>query len=255
MELKDKVCLITGASKGLGRDIAVRFAQEGCDLILNGRSETDLNEVKKEIDGLGRRALVARCDVSNKEEVDRMAELALLEFGKIDILVNNAGGAMNTNHVFSRVTEEEWDKIIDVNLKGVFLCCKAVIPAMIERGGGVIINMSSLAGRASGGRLAGIQYTAAKYGVNGMTKHLARDFGPEGIRVNAIAPGIVLSKRVKDLYESRSEEYKRKVMENTPLGRLGEPGEITDVAVYLASEKSSYIHGAIIDVNGGAYMA
>jgi NAD(P)-dependent dehydrogenase (short-subunit alcohol dehydrogenase family) len=253
MQLKDKVCIVTGASKGLGRVIALAFAAEGADIVINGRNEKDLESLALEITNGSKNVFIAKCDVRDREEIDLNVHKIIEKFGKIDVLVNNAGGAMYTNRNFLEVTEEEWDKVVDTNLKGSFLWCKAVVPHMIQHGGGRIMNMSSLAGRSSG-RLAGVQYSSAKAGLVGLTRHLARELGPYHIHVNAIAPGIIFSDRVRKLYESRSKEDQRKMVEGTPLGRMGEMEEVADLAVFLASDKAGYINGATIDINGGAFM-
>jgi len=254
MELEGKVCLVTGASKGLGRAIAQAFSQEGARVAINGRNDQDLAKLAEELQGKGRDVLIAKADVSQSEEVKQMVDLIVKRFGRIDVLVNNAGGAMYTTHIFMELTEAEWDKVVNTNLKGAFLCCKAVVPHMLQQGTGKIINMSSLAGRASG-RLAGIQYSSSKAGLQGLTRHLALELGPSGITTNAIAPGIIFSDRVRKLYESRSEEDKRKMVAGTPVGRMGEPEEVAALAVFLASSKADYINGATIDINGGAYMS
>jgi NAD(P)-dependent dehydrogenase (short-subunit alcohol dehydrogenase family) len=253
MLLKNKICVITGASKGLGRSISLAFSREGAKIAINGRNHIDLKSLFNEITHSGNEAIIINGDVRKSNDVNQMTEVIIEKFGRIDVLVNNAGGAMFTNHIFLEVTEEEWDKVIDTNLKGAFLSCKAVVPYMIKQGGGKIINMSSLAGRSSG-RLAGVQYSSAKAGLQGLTRHLARELGPHNITVNAIAPGIVFSDRVRNLYESKTKEDQLKMLEGTPLGRMGKPEEIAEVAIFLASGKSSYINGATIDVNGGAFM-
>jgi NAD(P)-dependent dehydrogenase (short-subunit alcohol dehydrogenase family) len=172
----------------------------------------------------------------------------------VDILINNAGGALNTPYILQEIEEEDWNLVVDVNLKGAFLCCQAVIPEMVKQGGGAIVNISALAGhwRAS---LAGVQYVAAKAGVEGLTRQLAYDWGRFGIRVNAVAPTVTLTgDRVKSLWEAKSEGEKQKVLSNIPLGRLGTPEEVASVVVFLASHESSYITGITIDVNGGRYL-
>jgi NAD(P)-dependent dehydrogenase (short-subunit alcohol dehydrogenase family) len=254
MELKDRVCIVTGASKGLGRAIALALSEEGARVAVNGRNETDLEKLAEEIQQKGREVFIATADVSQSEEVNRMVDLVVKRFDRVDVLVNNAGGAMFTNHVFAEVTEAEWDKVVDTNLKGAFLCCKAVVPHMVRQGGGRIINLSSLAGRSCS-RLAGVQYSCAKAGIQGLTRHLAMELGPSGIIVNAVAPGIIFSDRVRKLYESKPEEEKRKIVAGTPLGKMGELKDVTAAVVFLASNKADYINGATIDVNGGAYMS
>jgi NAD(P)-dependent dehydrogenase (short-subunit alcohol dehydrogenase family) len=254
MELSNRVCIITGASKGLGRTIALALSEEGARVAINGRNEADLLKLADEIRQSGREVLIAKADVSKSEEVNSMVASVVDRFGRVDVLVNNAGGAMFTNHVFAEVTEDEWDRVVDTNLKGAFLCCKAVVPHMVAQKAGKIINMSSLAGR-SNSRLAGVQYSSAKAGLQGLTRHLARELGPSGITVNAVAPGIIFSDRVRKLYESKPEEERSKILAQTPLGRMGEREEVAAAVVFLASCKADYINGATIDVNGGAYMS
>ncbi len=254
MELKDKVCLVTGSSKGLGRAMALAFAREGARVAINGRNEADLETTAAQIRGLGAEVLIAKADVARKEEVDSMVEKVVATFGRIDVLVNNAGGGAGTHRVFSEVTEADWDLVVNTNLKGAFLCCQAVVPHMRRQGGGRIVNISSHAGR-SWARLAGVQYTCAKAGVQGLTRHLAVELAPDGIRVNAVAPGIVFSDRVRKVYESRSEEERRLMLAGTPLGRMANPEEIAEAVLFLASDRASYITGATIDVNGGTYMS
>ena len=255
LSLKGKVCLITGSTRGLGRVMAKRFAQEGAKVAINGRSEEDLQNVAEEIRKEGGEVLIAKADVSNSQEVNTMVDNIVERLGSIDIVINNAGGALNTNRIFSDITEADWDIVVNINLKGAFLVCKAVVPYMLkQKNKGKIINISSMAGRRTG-RLAGVHYSSAKAGVQGLTRHLAEELAPEGILVNTIAPGISFSDRVKKLYESRSEEEKKRMLAGNPIGRWAEPEEIANVAVFLASGQSSYINGATIDVNGGAFMA
>jgi NAD(P)-dependent dehydrogenase (short-subunit alcohol dehydrogenase family) len=193
-------------------------------------------------------------DVTNKAEIANLVKEIKKLWGSVDILINNAGGALNTPYVLEEIEEKDWNLVVDVNLKGTFLCSQAVIPEMVRQKGGVIVNISALAGhwRAS---LAGVQYVAAKAGVEGLTRQLAYDWGKYGVRVNAVAPTVTLTgDRVKGLWEDKSEEEKKKVLSDIPLGRLGTPEEVASVVVFLASDESSYITGITIDVSGGRYL-
>jgi NAD(P)-dependent dehydrogenase (short-subunit alcohol dehydrogenase family) len=192
--------------------------------------------------------------VTHKGEINGLVKEVKKRWGSVDILVNNAGGALNTPHVLEEIDEKDWNLVVDVNLKGAFLCSQVAIPEMVKQGGGIIVNISALAGhwRAS---LAGVQYTAAKAGVEGLTRQLAYDWGKAGIRVNAVAPTVTMTgERVQSLWEAKSEEEKRKVLKDIPLGRLGTPEEVASVVVFLASDESSYITGITIDVSGGRYL-
>ena len=184
-----------------------------------------------------------------------MVQKAIDTFGRIDILVNNAGGALHTPHKLEEVDEKDWDKVVNINLKGAFLCSQAVIAQMRKQGtGGKIVNISALAGR-SYATLAGVQYTSAKAGIGGLTRHLAREVGPFGINVNAVAPSVMLTgERVRGLWEAKTEEERKKVIEEIPLRRLAEPREIARVVVFLASDDASYVTGVTLDVNGGRFM-
>jgi NAD(P)-dependent dehydrogenase (short-subunit alcohol dehydrogenase family) len=195
-----------------------------------------------------------RVDVTHKVEVIHLVKEMKKLWGGVDILVNNAGGALNTPYILEEIEEKDWNLVVDVNLKGTFLCCQAVIPEMAKQECGTVVNISALAGhwRAS---LAGVQYTAAKAGVEGLTRQLAYDWGKFGIRVNAVAPTVILTgERVQGLWEAKSEEEKKKVLSAIPLGRLGTPEEVASVVVFLASDESSYITGITIDVSGGRYL-
>jgi NAD(P)-dependent dehydrogenase (short-subunit alcohol dehydrogenase family) len=204
--------------------------------------------------GLKGKVVPKSLNVTDRAAVDAFVEEVLKEFGRISILVNNAGGGLNTPHALEEIQEKDWNLVVDVNLKGAFLCCQAVIPEMAKQGAGVIVNISALAGhwRAS---LAGVQYTAAKAGVEGLTRQLAYDWGKAGIRVNAVAPTVTMTgDRIQSLWDNKSEEEKKKVLSNIPLGRLGTPEEVASVVVFLASDESSYITGITIDVSGGRYL-
>lgn len=254
MRLKDRVAIVTGSMGGLGRVYALALAKEGAKVVINDVNQKGIDETVEEIKVLGRKCMGIIADISDKAQVDSMVKKVVEKWGRIDILVNNAGGALHTPARFEDVTEKDWDKVMDVNLKGAFFCCKAVLPYMIRQGGGRIINISALAGRTAAS-LAGIQYTSAKAGLGGLTRHLAKEMGKYEIYVNAVAPGITLSgSRVEGLWNAKSEEEKRRVLASIPLGRLGKGEDIANVVVFLASDEASYITGTTIDVNGGRFM-
>ncbi|MGQ9543960.1 MAG: SDR family NAD(P)-dependent oxidoreductase [Candidatus Bathyarchaeia archaeon] len=251
MRLNGKVALVTGASKGIGRAIAIAFAKEGADIAVNYlTSEEDAKKVLETVTSMGRRSILVKADVSKSNQVKMMVDKVIDEFGHIDILVNNAGFSKMMNIL--ELTEDVWDTIVDVNMKGTYLVCKEVLKHMVKRGNGVIINMASVAGMVGETALPGnLHYNAAKQGVVAMTRTLARAFAPN-IRVNAIAPGVILTE-----FHARAgvtEERVRKRIQDVPLLRGGRPEEVASVAVFLASEDSSYITGQTIIVDGGLGM-
>jgi NAD(P)-dependent dehydrogenase (short-subunit alcohol dehydrogenase family) len=252
--LLNRIAMVTGAGRGMGLAIARGLYQEGARVVLIDIDEKGVTEAARQLDGKYERAMGKRVDVTNKAEVTRLVNEMKNLWGSVDILVNNAGGALNTPYVLEEIEEKDWNLVVDVNLKGTFLCCQVVIPEMVKQGKGSIVNISALAGhwRAS---LAGVQYTAAKAGVEGLTRQLAYDWGKFGIRVNGVAPTVTLTgERVQGLWEAKSEEEKKKVLSAIPLGRLGSPEEVASVVVFLASDESSYITGITIDVSGGRYL-
>lgn len=253
--LEGQVALITGAAKGIGKEIAKRLAAEGCDIIINDIDEATLVETHEEIIKLGRRCFSKKVDVMSDREVEAFVHQAVSTFGKIDILVNNAGGSLNKPRTLEDASESDWDAVVDTNLKGTFLFCKAVAPHMKRNHAGVIINISSIAARQKG-ILTGIQYTSAKAGVLGITKWLAADLGPFNIRVNAIAPGFIMSgERIKKILLEKTEKAERdKMVDAIPLKRFGEPKDIAGVVCFLCSDDASYIAGATISVDGGALL-
>ena len=252
--LLDRNAVVTGAGRGMGLAIARALYQEGARVFLIDIDEGGVKEAARQLDGKYERAMGKRADVTHKAEVIYLLKEIKELWGNVDILVNNAGGALNTPYALEKIEEKDWNLVVDVNLKGTFLCCQAVIPVMVKQGRGSIVNISALAGhwRAS---LAGVQYTAAKAGVEGLTRQLAYDWGKFGIRVNGVAPTVTLTgERVQGLWESKNEEEKKKVLSAIPLGRLGTPEEVASVVVFLASDESSYITGITIDVSGGRYL-
>ncbi|MFB3818759.1 MAG: SDR family NAD(P)-dependent oxidoreductase [Candidatus Methylomirabilales bacterium] len=252
--LLDRNAIVTGAGQGMGLAIARALHREGARVMLVDVNPDAVAAAARAIDPTGARAVGRRGDVTRLEDVQAAVAAVQALWGSLDILVNNAGGALHTPHVLEQIQEKDWNLVVDVNLKGAFFCCQAAIPAMARQGKGAIVNMSALAGhwRAS---LAGVQYVAAKAGVEGLTRQLAYDWGRAGIRVNAVAPTVTLTgERVQGLWDAKSEEEKTKVLSAIPLGRLGTPEEVAAAVVFLASDESSFITGVTLDVNGGRYL-
>ncbi len=247
MRLKGKVALITGSSRGIGKDIAKGFAKEGADIIINGRNLEKAKPVTKEIESLGVRAMAIGADVSSSQEVNRMVEEAVSAFGKIDILVNNAG--INPFILEAeKIKEEGWDQVLDVNLKGVFLCCQAVGKKMIQQKGGRIINISSTAGII--GEQGFLPYCVSKAGVMTLTRILAYEWSRYNILVNAIAPGLIAGGMNAPILSK--EILVSGLTQQVPLKRLGKPEEIVNTVLFLASEGSGYVNGTTIVADGGA---
>ena len=245
MRLKDKVCLITGGAAGIGRKTAEIFAQEGAIVAVCDVQEPDLN-------GLGENAAGFLVDVTDREAVQTMINDVLELFGRIDVLVNNAGITrdaqlvkIKNGHLSGMMSEADFDLVMAVNLKGVFNCTQAVAPQMIREGGGVILNASSVVGLD--GNFGQTNYVATKAGVVGMTKVWARELGRYGVRVNAVAPGFILT----DMTVKMPEKVLDGMKGHTPLGRLGQPEDIARAYVFLASDEASFISGAVLRVDGG----
>lgn len=252
--LTGRVALVTGSGQGMGFAIAAALAADGARVVISDINSNAVSDAVGQLTAEGRDAMGVTMDVSNRSSVQQAIDEAVAEFGPLRILVNNAGGALHTPHVLAEIEEEHWDRVVDVNLKGTFFTCQKAIPIMVKSGGGVIVNISALAAhyRAS---LAGVQYTAAKAGVEGLTRQLAYDWGPHGIRVNAVAPTVTMTgDRVRGLWEGKGEEEQKRVLQSIPLRRLSEPHEIADAVVYLASDQSSYVTGVTLDVVGGRYL-
>ena len=246
MKLKGKVALITGSSRGIGKEYAIGFAKEGADLIINGRNLEKAKPVAKEIESLGVRTLAIGADVSSSQEVSRMVEDAVNAFGRIDILVNNAG--VNPFILEAeKIKEEGWDQVLDVNLKGVFLCCQAVGKKMIQQGGGRIINISSTAGII--GEQGFLPYCVSKAGVMTLTRILAYEWSRYNILVNAVAPGMIAGGMNAPVLNK--EILVSGLTQQVPLKRLGKPEEIVNTVLFLASEESGYINGTTIIADGG----
>ncbi len=252
MRLKDKVCLITGGAAGIGKATAVKFAAEGAKVAI-----CDVNEDagKALLEELGAGARFDKVNVADREDVQKWVDTVVSDYGRVDVLVNNAGITRDglfvkykDGQVAGQMSEEAWDMVIDVNLKGVFNCTQAVTPTMIEHGGGVILNASSIVGLY--GNFGQTNYAATKFGVIGMTKTWARELGKYQIRVNAVCPGFILTEMVKKMPEKILEGLAAK----TPLGRMGDPEDIANVYTWLASDEAAYVHGAVISVDGGMVL-
>lgn len=245
--LKGKCALVTGASRGIGKAIALKLASLGANLVLNYRSsEIEALEVEKQVKDMGVDAISIKGDISNLMDVENLVSSAKEKFGSIDIMVNNAG--ITKDALILRMKEEDFDTVIDVNLKGVFNCLKTITPIMIRQRHGKIINLSSVVGIS--GNAGQVNYSASKAGVIGMTKSLAKEVGSRGINVNAVAPGFIET----DMTGVLGEKYKDEIKRNIPLKKLGNPEDVANVVAFLASKDSDYITGQVIHVDGGMLM-
>lgn len=246
--LKDKVAIVTGAGRGIGRAVALALAAHGAHVAVNDVNLQNAAAVAGEIRAGGTKALVAQADVTDEAQVRKMVADTIDHFAGIDILVNNAGIVL-TGPV-TEITPESWDRVMAVNLKGVFLCSKAVFPVMMARRSGKIINMSSVAGKQGGGLLGNSCYAASKGGVIAFTKGIAREGGPYNINVNAITPALTDT----DMTSGLSLKQRDAILRMIPLGRVGKPGDIAAAVCFLASDYAAFITGEIMDVNGGFMM-
>ncbi|TET16892.1 MAG: SDR family oxidoreductase [Dehalococcoidia bacterium] len=247
MKLDNKTAIVTGARRGIGRTIALALAKEGANVVVSDISQEDCQKVVTEIEGLGRKGLALKCDVTSRAEVEDMVRRTVAEFGKVDILVNNAG--IISFKPFLELTDEDWDNTLNVNLKGQFLCARAVAKEMAKNKWGRIINIASISSGGCGIAFPLIaHYTASKGGVMALTEALALELTPQGINVNAICPGAIDTDMVKVLKESGQLEQ---LLLRIPKGRLGQPEDIANLAVFLASDESDYISGAAIVIDGG----
>ncbi|HEY1370506.1 MAG TPA: 3-oxoacyl-ACP reductase family protein [Gaiellaceae bacterium] len=245
--LLDRVAIVTGGARGIGGAIAAAFADEGADVVIaDVRAEDVAAPVLEAIAAAGRRSLFVHADVSDEQQVRAMVDRAYDELGQVDVLVNNAGVVGQV--FFDELSVEEWDRVVSVNLRGVFLCTRFVLPRMLERGSGNVINIASQLGQIGGIEMA--HYSASKAGVIGFTKALAREVSTKGIRVNAIAPGPIMT----DLLAEETEEWIERKRAELPLGRFGEVREVAPTAVFLASDDSSYYVGQTLCPNGGDVM-
>jgi 3-oxoacyl-[acyl-carrier protein] reductase len=247
MELEGKAAIVTGGTRGIGRAIALDLAASGADVALNYRKSASLAaELADTIRGMGRRALAVQADVSSFDDAQAMVQAVLDDFGRLDILVNNAG--MNWDGVVWKMTEEQWDRVIEVDLKGTFNYTRAVTPALRDQGSGKIVNITSINGLR--GKFGQTNYSAAKAGVIGFTKACARDLGRYSINVNAVAPGLIETEMVKEA----PEKVREMALAEIVLGRLGLPEEVAHVVTFLCTEKARHITGQVIQVDGGQYI-
>ena len=246
MRFPDKVVIVTGAAKGIGLRIARAFGREEARVAVLDIDKPGLEALARE---LGDQALPLTCDVTAAEAVRAAVDAVVARWGRIDVLVNNAGGFARIRRT-EEIPDEEWEAIFRFNVGSAFLCTKAVLPLMRRQGKGAIVNLSSIVGRG-GAVTVSSHYAAAKAAILGFTRHLAREVAAEGIRVNAVAPGTVATERFRAL---RTPEQVARIVEQTPVGRVGEPEEIADAVLFLASDAARYITGATLDVNGGLVM-
>jgi len=247
MKLAGKVALVTGAKDGIGKAVALAFANEGADVALASRSITREDDVVREIEALGRKTSIVKVDVANKASVTAMVQTIKEELGQIDILVNNAG--LSKPAMMLKMTEEQWDDIINIHLKGTFLCMQAVAGDMKTRGYGRIINVTSSAGLQ--GTIGQVNYAAAKGGINALTKSAARELAKYGVTVNAISP-FAVTKMTEKI--STDPTLSAKYLDKIPMGRFGQPEEMAGGFVFLASQDASYITGQILCIEGGMIM-
>lgn len=246
--LKNKVALVTGARRGIGKGIALALAKAGAKVIVTDIDEKECQEVVKEIEKLGSQGLAKKVDVTNKKEIEEAVKAAIDKFGKLDILVNNAG--ICPFKPFLELTEEDWDKVLDINLKGYFLCAQAAAREMAKQKWGRIINIASVAMGQMGVGMANIvHYVASKGGVAAMTEALAVELSPYGINVNAISPGLIETKMAEPVISDPA--AKEAILKRVPKGRVGQPKDIAHAVVFLASEEADYVTGAILVVDGG----
>ena len=244
MNFEGQAALITGAGRGIGKTIALKLAVSGADTILVDMSP-EMDDVRKEIEGMNRKCLTFQVDVTDLEAIYAMVNNIIEELGEIHILVNNAG--ITQDNLFMRMKPEQWSKVIDVNLNGVFNVTKAVIRSMVKQRYGKIINISSVVGFT--GNPGQVNYSSTKSALVGFTKSLAREVGTRGVTVNAVAPGFIDTAMTQALNESQQEA----ILQQIPLGRMGDAGDIANAVAFLASKEASYITGTVLHVNGGMY--
>ena len=244
MNFEGQAALITGAGRGIGKTIALKLAVSGADTILVDMSP-EMDDVRKEIEGMNRKCLTFQVDVTDLEAIYAMVNNIIEELGEIHILVNNAG--ITQDNLFMRMKPEQWSKVIDVNLNGVFNVTKAVIRSMVKQRYGKIINISSVVGFS--GNPGQVNYSSTKSALVGFTKSLAREVGTRGVTVNAVAPGFIDTAMTQALNESQQEA----ILKQIPLGRMGDAGDIANAVAFLASKEASYITGTVLHVNGGMY--
>ena len=245
MELTDRVAIVTGSARGIGREIALKLAEVGADIVVNDieAATEPLEQVAKEIKALNRQSLAITADVSSSEDVNRLIETTVKEMGKVDILVNNAG--VTRDNLLMKMSDEEWDTVMNIDLKSAFLCTRAVIRHMLRQRSGRIISIASVVGMI--GNAGQANYSSAKAGIIGFTKSIAKEVGSRGITVNAIAPGYIQTKMTEQL----SEEQTQEMLKHIPLASLGTPRDVAEAVAFLASDEARYITGHVLNVDGG----
>jgi 3-oxoacyl-(acyl-carrier-protein) reductase len=247
MQLKGRTALVTGASRGIGRAIALSLAQEGADVAVNYvSSEGAAKEVVERIHAMGRQAILAQADVADYPDTYRMAQDVLKQFGHLDILINNAG--INSDKTFAKMDHASWRKVLAINLDGVFNCTKVFIDQMLQQGWGRVVNITSVIGQI--GNFGQANYAASKAGVAAMTKSLAKELAAKGITINAVAPGFIETEMVSGI----PEKVRQKLLGQIPMGRFGKADEVSRACVYLCSSDGDYITGAELSINGGLFM-
>ncbi len=247
MAFNDKVVIVTGGSRGIGRAIAESFARENAHVVITGRNPLTLTEVAVELSLLGAGTIVPQAgDVSKTADAAQIVKATLEQFSRVDVLVNNAG--ITRDNVLLRMSEEQWDEVLNTNLKGAFNCIKAVTKPMMKKRGGAIINITSVVGQM--GNAGQVNYSASKAGMIGLTKSVARELASRNIRVNAVAPGFIETDMTAELPEKAREE----LIKGIPLGTLGQPEDVAQLVLFLSSTKAKYITGQVVNVDGGMVM-
>jgi 3-oxoacyl-[acyl-carrier protein] reductase len=246
MILKSKVAMVTGGARGIGREIALAFAREGADIAICDVNGDVLAATQKELEALGRSVITGIVDVSKSEQVESFVQKTLDKFGKIDILVNNAG--ITRDGLLVRMSESDWDMVLDVNLKGAFNCTKTVSKTMMKQRDGRIVNIASIIGIM--GNAGQANYAASKGGLIAFTKTVAKELASRNVRANAVAPGFIQT----DMTAKLSDEVKGEMLKQIPLGKLGTARDVADLALFLASDDSAYITGQVVQVDGGMIM-
>lgn len=246
MRFKDKVAVVTGAGRGIGKEIALAFAREGAALVINSMHAETIEPVAKEIESMGGKVVAVVIDVSKEADVEALVKAAYDAYGRVDILVNNAG--MNKDQFFVRMTTEEWDPVIEVNLRGTFLCTRHFTRKMVRQKHGRVINMASVAGEA--GNIGQANYSAAKAGIIGLTKSAAKELARYGITVNAVSPGLIET----DMIAGMEDEVRTNLKNMIPVGDFGTVAQVSAAVLFLASDDAAYITGQTIRVDGGLYI-
>ena len=248
------IALVTGGSRGIGRAICRKLAIQGWHVVATGRDRAALTETAENILAAGGRCDTVQCEARDRDAIERCVAELLARHGRVDALVNNAGGGSVARPLSAEaLPDQEWVDTLDLNLTAAYRFCRAVVPAMKAARAGAIVMVSSVAAHTAS-NLSSAAYTAAKTGMVGFARHLAKELGPHGIRINTIAPGIVASERVAQKYDTYTDAERSAMLARIPLGRIGTVDEVASVVAFLLSEGASYIQGALIDVNGGLYM-